>query len=350
MGGLTLRKGRKQTTFGDWTFPPAGAVMCAVDDEDTRCSVETVGPGEGGRLDQWLATRFPELSRSRWQRLVREGAVLVDGVAADPRCRLSEGVRVSVRRGSLAKAADNEPTLPVPQKLPLDVVFEDDHLLVVNKAAGVVVHPGNGRPDGTVVNAALFHCGSLPDLGDPERPGIVHRIDRETSGLLLLAKTASAGAEMQRQFRDREIEKTYLAVVQGHPAADCGTIDHPIGRHPVARMRMAQVPDGRTAVTHWKVRARSRENCTLLEVRIETGRTHQIRVHMAGLGLPLVGDRRYGFRPSRADGIAARAGRVMLHAWHIGMRHPVSGEAMELEAPVPDDLGLFGDPGSTPGA
>lgn len=297
--------------------------------------------GVTGRLDQWLAGQRPELSRSRWQKLLREGGVYLDDESADPRTKIREGQVVSILRSAVQSVSDPVLRKPKPENVPLRVLFEDEAFMAIDKAPGMVVHAGNGCSDGTVVNAALHHCGALPDLGDPLRPGIVHRIDRETSGVLLIAKTEEAGRVLQGGFRDRTHEKTYLAVAQGSPETDAGTIDRPIGRHPQARTRMAEVEGGRHAVTHWEIIRRSEfQDWCALKVKIETGRTHQIRVHLASRGHPLLGDRLYGYRPAKLKGSSSPQ-RVLLHAWRIVLPHPLDGTRMILEAPPPADLQDF---------
>jgi 23S rRNA pseudouridine1911/1915/1917 synthase len=297
-------------------------------------------PREDGpaRLDQWMAKRFPERSRSQWQKEIKRGEVRAGDGAVSPRFPVEPGQVLRVRGALLS--GDEEPagTAPEPRDIPLDVLHEDESILAVNKPAGLVVHPGNGCSDGTLVQAALWHCGSLPDLGAPGRPGVVHRLDKETSGVIVLAKTAAAGHELQRQFREREVGKRYLAAIQGHPRDDSGTVDLALGRHPVQRMRMAPVVGGRRAVTHWTLLGRFEGNWSLARARIETGRTHQIRVHFSAIGHPLLGDRLYGFRPSRSTTPVDPVPRVLLHAEEIRFRHPRSGRKMELEAPSPTDF------------
>ena len=302
----------------------------------------TVGTDPATRIDRWLAAEVPVLSRSRWQALLREGVVRLEGEPASPREIVRKGQRIEVPADAFAGGAAEGRADVLPEDLPLDVLWEDESLLVINKAPGMVVHPGNGCDGGTVVNAALHYCGpSLPDLGDPLRPGIVHRLDKETSGLLVIAKTKTAGVALQEQFRSRRTRKSYLALVRGAPPAPEGTVDLALGRHPVKRMRRAPVADGKPAVSHWSLLHESPEGWSLLRVRIETGRTHQIRVHLASLGLPLLGDTLYGYRRNRCSGKAAGVGRVMLHAHRLGLDHPATGIPMEWEAPLPPDFDDF---------
>lgn len=302
-----------------------------------------VESGERVRLDRWLSDRFSDISRVRWQKAIRKEEVTVDGEAVNPREMIAAGrvvgIAESVFQGELVGGVVLEP-----ERLPLEILWEDEDLLILNKAPGMVVHPGNGCESGTVLNAALFHCGKLPDLGDSSRPGIIHRLDKETSGVLILAKTEGAGMEMLRQFRERHVRKTYVAVVQGVPPSACGTCEGRIGRHPIRRTRMAVTKDGRPAVSHWEVLGSSRsDNWALLRVRIETGRTHQIRVHLAHEGFPVLGDSLYGYRKNRSGGLAAGASRVLLHAMEICLRHPRSGIELKMRAPIPPDLLPFSE-------
>jgi len=293
------------------------------------------------RLDRWLAEKFPEHSRSRWKQFITTGRVRVDGRIANPKEILSTGRRVEVAEQVFAGVtADVDP--PRPEKLPLDVLFEDEHLLVINKRPGMVVHPGNGVKSGTVVNAALHHCGWLPDVAGTDRPWVVHRIDKETSGILILAKSRESGEGLLRQFRERQLSKVYLAVAQGIPANSEGSCVGKIGRHPVRRTRMAIVDEGRTATSHWRILGASpEEQWSVWEVRIETGRTHQIRVHLSGEGHPIVGDTTYGFRKKQSGGATRNASRVLLHAFRLSLSHPVKGVEMRWEAPIPEDFRPF---------
>ncbi len=279
----------------------------------------------GQRLDRFVAGRLETLSRARVQRLIRDGLVLVDGQPAKPSLSVEAGMSITVYL---------EPETPLvvsPQPLDLDVVWEDEALLVVNKPAGLVVHPAAGHWQDTLVNALLAR---YPDLnaGDWQRPGIVHRLDRDTSGLLLVAKTETALADLRRQFKTREVRKTYLALVHGRPTSPQGIIDAPIGRDSANRKRMAVVGAGRAARTSYRL-VEDLGTYSLLEVGLETGRTHQIRVHLSWLGLPVVADRVYGRRKDKLN-----LGRQFLHAWRLSFRHPLSGEQLELEAPLPEDL------------
>ena len=254
-----------------------------------RTSLTAASEDRGVRLDSFLAGRVPELTRSAAARLIETGRVTVAGRTAAKSCRLEGGELVE------AELPDPEPTQALPQDIPLDVVYEDGDVIVVNKPAGLVVHPAPGHPDGTLVNALLHHCGSsLSGIGGELRPGIVHRIDRDTSGLIIAAKNDAAHQALSAQLQDHTLARTYEAVVVGNLREDRGTVDAPIGRHHTDRKKMA-VTDrgGRAAVTHWEVLERF-QGFTHVRCRLETGRTHQIRVHMAHLGHPICGDTVYG--------------------------------------------------------
>ena len=285
------------------------------------------------RVDKVLAATLPHLTRSQIQRLIGRGLAWREDVA------LGKSDKV---RAEEAITLTEPPPTPLelhPVALPLDVLFEDDDLLVVNKAAGMVVHPGAGTGEDTLVHALLHHCaGKLSGIGGVERPGIVHRLDRDTSGALVVAKSDPAFQGLARQFAERQTQKIYLALVSGHPRREHGEIDVPIGRHPVQRMKMTVRDDGRTARSAWRVQNRLEDNLALLEVQIFTGRTHQIRVHCQHLGHPLAGDPMYGFKANRHRTPFAR---VMLHAWRLGFAHPITGAPMELTATLPEDLAAF---------
>ncbi|MFG1477620.1 RluA family pseudouridine synthase [Xanthobacter sp. V4C-4] len=305
---------------------------------------------QGTRLDRVLARLAPDLSRTRIQRLVAEGQVRVGGrVVGDAAGRVNAGDVFTVL------LPPPEPAEPVPQDLPLTVVHEDDHLIVIDKPAGLVVHPAPGHAAGTLVNALLHHCGaSLSGIGGVKRPGIVHRIDKDTSGLLVVAKSDKAHQGLAAQFADHgrtgPLERAYLAFLWGVPERR-GLVDAPIDRHSTHRQKMAVRPGGRHAVTHWQVAetfdgADGTPVASLVECRLETGRTHQIRVHMAHAGHPLLGDEVYGqgFRTKasrlgpQARELLAGLNRQALHAARLGFAHPVTGAHLSFESPLPADL------------
>jgi 23S rRNA pseudouridine1911/1915/1917 synthase len=288
--------------------------------------------GEAGeRLDRYLARTLPDVSRSQVQRLIRQGLVALDGETAKPSTPVEPGMRVVVR---IPPAPPDEIH---PQTIPIDVVYEDDDLLVVNKPAGMVVHPAYGHWEGTLVNALLAR---YPDLavGDAGRPGIVHRLDRDTSGLIVVAKTEVALEHLRQQFKSRSVKKTYLVLVHGQPPAPEGIIEAPVGRDSRRRQRMAVVPGGRAARTHYRL-LEGLGDYSLLAVSPETGRTHQIRVHLAWLGVPVAGDPVYSRgREAREAKKRLGLGRQFLHAWRLSFERPDGKGVMELEAPLPADL------------
>jgi 23S rRNA pseudouridine1911/1915/1917 synthase len=280
----------------------------------------------GERLDVFVTRRLPELTRSRVRRLIDGGLVTVDGRRpAKAGAPLEPGQRVHVT------LPPPEPLAPAPEAIPLRVVYEDADLLVVDKPAGLAVHPAPGHPSHTLVNAVLARCPELSRAGGEGRPGIVHRLDKDTSGLIIVAKNDAAHLALARQLKEREVEKTYLALVEGRLSPAEGVIDAPLGRHPRHRKKMAVVAGGREARTRYRV-LREIDGRSLVEVRPETGRTHQVRVHFASIGHPVAGDALYG----RAAPPALR--RQFLHAQRLAFRHPRTGERLELEAPLPQDL------------
>lgn len=302
-----------------------------------------MGPEDAGqRLDRFLQTRLPELSRTRLQRLIAEGRVRVDGGAARASQRLRSGARVTV------EVPPPEPLALVPEPIPLDILYEDAHLLVVNKPPGLVVHPGAGHATGTLVHALLAHCGpALSGIGGARRPGIVHRLDRGTSGLLVVAKTDAAHQALARALRARAVERRYLALVHGRVPHAEGRIEAAIGRDPRDRLRMAVRPAGRgrPALTRYRVLERfaAPVPLTWLEVTLGTGRTHQIRVHLAHLGCPVVGDRTYGRRRAGAAAAAlgpwvTALGGLALHAAGLAFVHPATGQRLRFEAAPPPAL------------
>jgi len=285
------------------------------------------------RLDKLLLERYPDFSRSRIEGLVKAGFVTVNGVVAEKAGqKVSDGDKIEVF------VPPPVPAVPEPEDIPLDVVFEDDDIIVVNKRPGMVVHPAPGHFTGTLVNALLHHCPCLSGIGGTARPGIVHRLDQDTSGLVIVAKTQVAMDALAKAFSDhKSVEKTYLAVCRGRPRLDAGRIETLIGRHPVDRKRMAIVErNGKRAVTNWRV-LDVRNGLSVMECRIETGRTHQIRVHMASLGCPVVGDAVYG-KPSLDRRMDSPPSRQMLHAWKLTLRHPVTREEISFTAPIPEDM------------
>lgn len=280
----------------------------------------------GVRLDAFLSADGA-LTRSQAARLIAEGRVRVNGKPAAKSARLSGGETVTVDVPQLRETA-----LP-PQNIPLDVVYEDDDVIVVNKPTGLVVHPAPGHPDGTLVNALLHHCGdSLSGIGGEKRPGIVHRIDRDTSGLIIAAKNDAAHLALSAQLKDHSLSRTYECLVTGNMKQDSGTVDAPIGRSSADRKKMAVVPTGRRAVTHWEVIARY-PGVTHLRCRLETGRTHQIRVHMAHIGHPILGDTVYGAKKP-VPGLTGQC----LHATDLRFIHPRTGEPVELHCPLPPEF------------
>lgn len=300
----------------------------------TRLSAEVPFEMAGMRLDQVLAELFTDYSRSKLQTWVKAGRVQVNGLALKPKDKLVGGETI---------ALDAEAEIVViaePEPIPLEILFEDESLLIVNKPAGLVVHPAVGNWNGTLLNALLNHDPNLETL---PRAGIVHRIDKETSGLLMIAKTLQAHNSLTGQLQDRDITREYLAITRGRMTAG-GTVDEPIGRHPTDRKRFAVRENGKVAVTHYRVGQRFTRH-TLVQVKLETGRTHQIRVHMAHIRFPLLGDQVYGGRfqmpPDCSEQLEKELRsfkRQALHAAKLGLQHPVTDEYLEWEQPLPDDM------------
>ena len=279
------------------------------------------------RLDAFLASSLDGLTRSQAARLIESGEVAVNGRAVSKSYKLAGGEDVAVT------LPEPEPVEAVPQDIPLDVVYEDADVIVVNKPSGMVVHPAPGHPDGTLVNALLYHCaGTLSGIGGALRPGIVHRIDRDTSGLIIAAKNDAAHQYLSAQLADHTLARTYECIVVGALREDRGTVDAPIARHPTDRKRMAVVAGGREAVTHWEVIARY-PGYTHVRCRLETGRTHQIRVHMAYIGHPILGDTVYGAK-KEVPGLTGQC----LHAVGLRFLHPRTHEVVELSCPLPDEF------------
>ena len=294
----------------------------------------------GSRLDAYLASQIEGWSRARLQRLIENEDVLVNGKPSKPSYKLHERDEVEV--DLIAPAVDAF----VPENIPLEIVFEDDTLVVVNKPAGLVVHPAAGTPSGTLANALAYHFQHLPGGGTGVRPGLVHRLDRDTSGLLVVAKTESALENLSDQFRDRTVFKSYVALVHGRLSSDSGKIDQPLARDPSNRTRMAVVRSGRSALTLYRVR-RAFDRFTLLDVELKTGRTHQIRVHLTWLKHPVVGDETYGggrdntIQDARLRARVRSLNRQFLHAEKLGFTHPKTGEFVNFESPLPEELSSF---------
>ena len=308
--------------------------------------IDLTYPADGGgeRLDQFVARMVEQLTRSGVQRLVEAGLVTVAGVVAKPSLKLKGGETVVV---TIPPA---EPVEAVAEDIPLEILHEDDDLVVVNKRAGMVVHPGAGNSSGTLVNALLGHCDDLSGIGGVARPGIVHRIDKETSGVLVIAKNDRAHLSLSDQFREHTVKRLYLALVYGSPKTDKGRIESEIGRHPQDRQRMSSsARHGKRAVTHWKVLGRF-EGVTLIQLRLETGRTHQIRVHLSEEGYPLVGDPVYSsagrlnsLKDPQLRKMIRELGRQALHAKVLGFIHPSSGAYLEFDTELPADMAAIMD-------
>lgn len=280
------------------------------------------------RLDRWLSQQLPDLSRSRLQKLIEQGNVQLNGQSCtDKKTKIHPGDRLQIT------LPDAQPLALQPETIPLDILYEDDSLIILNKPAGLVVHPAPGHETGTLVNALLSHCSDLAGIGGVQRPGIVHRLDKDTTGALVVAKTDYVHQQLQAQLKAKTARREYLGLVYGVPKTESGTINQPIGRHRVDRKKMAVVPllqRGREAITHWQIVERL-GNYTLMYFRLETGRTHQIRVHSAYLGYPLVGDPLY----SSGRSVGVNLPGQVLHAWKLTLEHPVSGEIIEAIAPLP---------------
>ncbi len=315
-------------------LPPDGAPLCFVLDSEAA----------GGRLDKVLGQLLPDVSRMRFKALIEQGHVSLEGVTiTDPAKRVKGGAAIGIVLPP-PQAAE-----PEPQEMALSVVYEDAHLIIIDKPAGMVVHPAPGNPDRTLVNALLAHCGdSLAGIGGVMRPGIVHRIDKETSGLIVAAKTDRAHAGLSALFAAHDIERGYRALVWGAPMGKGGTIEGAIGRSNSDRKKMAMVAGGRAAITHWELEQRFgpalKPWAAMLACQLETGRTHQIRVHLSSLGHGLIGDPVYGRKPSLSHVPAAakeailRPRRQMLHAGLLGFIHPVTRKRLRFESPLPADF------------
>lgn len=285
---------------------------------------------QGSRLDRGLAEQLPDLSRSRLQQLIRAGQVWLNGKPClDKNRALQTGDRIEVRIPAVT------PSRLEPERIPLDILYEDDDLIVLNKPRDLVVHPAPGHPSGTLVHALLAHCPRLSGINGEQRPGIVHRLDKDTTGALVIAKHDQAHQHLQAQIQAKTARRIYLGVVFGRPAQSQGTVSAPIGRHPVDRQKMAVLTpgQGRVAVTHWQVLERL-GNYTLMQFELETGRTHQIRVHAAHLRLPIVGDPLYTQSKTSPVKLSGQA----LHAWKLSFIHPRSGQPMHFTAPLPEEF------------
>ena len=295
--------------------------------EEARFVVESGGE----RLDRYLAARLPQLSRSVVQRLIAEGEIRLNGAVVRASYKVRPGDRIEVHLPPPRPAALQA------ESIPLDILYEDEAIIVIDKPAGMIVHPGAGTTSGTLVNAVLAHAPDLAGIGGEIRPGVVHRLDRETSGVIVMAKTEAALRHLQRQFKTRTVRKRYVALLIGAVPQERGLIEAPIGRDRIHRHRMAVVHNGKEARTRWEVRRRLRDEAgrpyTLVDVALLTGRTHQIRVHFAWLGFPVVGDRTYGPRRQPLP-----APRQALHAAELTLRHPLTGAEMTFRAPLPEDF------------
>lgn len=300
---------------------------------------------QGRRLDAVVAAHLPGCSRSLAVNLIADLEILVDNQAKKPGYRVKCGDKI---RGRISAPVQTE---TIPEPIPLQILYQDSHIVVLNKQAGLVVHPAPGHSSGTLVNALLYHCPDMEGIGGEIRPGIVHRLDKDTSGTMVVAKNAGAHARLARQFKARTIKKKYLALVYGELQSDEGLLKLPIGRHPIHRKRMSTTTrKGRLAETSWRIREKFK-GITLLELTLKTGRTHQIRVHCTAMGHPIVGDQIYRSRKwlkdidrlfsGESSSLAAQlkaASRQMLHAWQLGLTHPHTGEFMTFESPIPADM------------
>jgi 23S rRNA pseudouridine1911/1915/1917 synthase len=280
------------------------------------------------RLDRYLSQELSDLSRSRIQQLIEQGHVQINNLICTSK-------KINLKTGDLItlEIPTVQPLAIIAENIPLDILYEDDELIIINKPAGLVVHPAPGHPDGTLVNAILAHCPNLPGIGGIQRPGIVHRLDKDTTGAIAIAKTDLAYQHLQAQLQAKTARREYLGLIYGVPKTETGSIDLPIGRNPQDRKRMAIVSiedGGRNAVTNWRVKERF-GNYTLIHFQLETGRTHQIRVHSAKMGHPLVGDPIYSSGHSLGVNLPGQA----LHAWKLQLQHPVSGNLVEVTAPLP---------------
>lgn len=306
--------------------------------EHVRLSIRRRLPGR--RLDKYLHGRFPRLSRTAIQRLIKQGAVTVNGAPTKPSYEMSDGDVIEMI------LPPPEPREVIPENLPLDIIYEDEHMLALNKAAGIICHPAHSAQTGTLVNALAHYASQLSHGEDPFRPGIVHRLDKNTTGIMLVAKTDEAHWRLALQFERRTTQKTYLAIVHGNPQLDADTIDAPIGIHPIVREKFAvmirenKINVAKNAVTHYEIAERY-DGYALVKLMPKTGRTHQLRVHMSHIGHPIAGDTMYGGRVVSEFDLTGNGSvepifkHQALHAWRIAFRHPILEKPMELEAPFP---------------
>ena len=292
-----------------------------------------VGSGTGKvRADKWIASQITEISRNDIQRAFEENLVQVNGRVVSKSFKVRGGDRVEFKFPEI-KQLDL-----MPKEIPLDILFEDEHMLALNKSTGMVVHPGAGTSEDTLIHALLHYCkGQLSGIGGVERPGIVHRLDRQTSGVMVVAKTDRAHRALSAAFAKRDLQKNYLALVAGIPDRLSGSIKEPIGRHPVHRHKMTIREDGKLAHTNWELIGSRESSVSLLRCQIHTGRTHQIRVHLSNMGFPILGDKVYGFKAERIN-LNSLPDRVMLHAYRLELNHPISNEPLKLSANPPPDF------------
>ncbi len=294
-------------------------------------TIELYVEKDGDRLDKWLSLQLPDISRSRLQKLIESGNLsLNEQVCPNKKTKLKIADRLVLKIPPPTKL-DLQP-----ENIPLDVLYEDEHLIVINKQVGIVVHPAPGHPNGTLVNALLYHCDNLAGIGGVERPGIVHRLDKDTTGAMVVAKSDLVHQHLQQQIKAKTARREYWAVICGSPKENKGKIDLPIGRHRSDRKKMAIIPTekgGRDAITHWEVITRY-GNHTLMRFLLETGRTHQIRVHSTYLGYPLVGDQLYGSGGSLKVNLSGQA----LHAYKLTLQHPITEQIIEAIAPLPNEF------------
>lgn len=303
---------------------------------ETFC-LEVKGVPDERRIDQWLVHQLPELTRSRIQQLAKQGLLTTED--GTPVKKLSASPLPGAHYTLTLPPA--EPTDIIPEDIPLDILYEDSEMIAINKPAGLVVHPACGHSHGTLVNALLYHCPDLKGIGGEKRPGIVHRLDMDTSGVIVAAKTERALTALVKTFAEHRLKKCYVAIVHGMPAPAQGTLENLIGRSPFNRQKMAIVKqNGRRALTHWNVEATLPNGLSRVACEIETGRTHQIRVHLASLGTPIVGDVLYG-KPALDHRLPTPPQRQLLHAHTLDIPHPITGECLHLHAPLPADFAPY---------